>query len=237
LRSLGTIAGAGGQKEGEGAVNGLRGFKWHAAASLAVALLVVAGALTLAACGGGEFTPPSDLPGWPPDASPSPAVSIPAGTAAYEAEWHQGRGTDGWEFRPYVDIEVTALGYFDYKGDGLVRPHDAGVFDTAKKHLIVSAKVDSESTLDGAYRWESVEPPWVLEAGHPYVVAVYGEGPPGDVDTANRPAGTVWAPWIKHGKYHANHNPWGFPEVDIGEAFVLTANFKFKPVSAVSPSP
>ena len=37
--------------------------------------------------------------------------------------------TNGWEFKPTVDIQVTDLGYFDDGGDGLRHPHPVGIFD------------------------------------------------------------------------------------------------------------
>lgn len=208
--------------------------------ALALSLLVLAAALALAACGGGELTPPSDLPSWPAGASPSPAVSIPVGPGMSFEGTPSGSGTDGWEFRPYVDIEVTALGYFDDNADGLVQDHWAGIFDMATKKGVVTTTVGPNSTLDGAYRWEAVTP-WVLKAGHSYVVAIWGRYEPGqpyDTDTYSRPAGAVWAPEIKHGRYRATLGPWGFPDqVQELSELILTANFKFKPVSASSPSP
>jgi hypothetical protein len=195
--------------------------------------------LALPACGGDEFTVPADLPSWPAGSSPSPAVYVPVGPGlnAEDSASDTGSWTDGWEFWPYVDIEVTALGYFDDNADGLVSSHRAGIFDTLSADGLAGTSIGPDSPLDGAYRWESLASPLVLKAGHSYVVAVSAKGPPWDLDTPSRPAGMVWSPWIKHGKYHANLKPWGFPEVDKGEMFVLTANFKFQPVSAASSTP
>jgi len=216
-------------------------------ASRAIVTLVLAPllllALALAACGGDEFTVPADLPSWPAGSSPSPAVTVPVGPGIdAEAEgWPAGQGTDGWEFRPYVDIAVTALGHFDDNADGLVSPERAGIFDTQSERGLASIWIGPDSPLDGAYRWESLKSPLVLKAGHSYVVAIWGRYEPGqpyDPDSHSRPVGMVWSPWIKHGKYHANSKPWGFPEEQREQnVFVLTANFKFQPVSAASPSP
>jgi hypothetical protein len=191
-------------------------------------VVVVAGALGLAGCGSGEFTPPSDLPSWPAGASPSPAVSISpqAGTTEdFVAE------TDGWEFRPYVDIEVTALGYFDGGANGLVHDHKVGIFDADSHRSIVTAQVHPDSALQGAFRWESISPA-VLHAGKSYVLAGTSL-PPYDAEAA---APGQWAPELKRGAYREAHGGWQYPVEHFREPFT-GPNFKFKPLSAVSLSP
>ena len=78
--------------------------------------LAVAALAALAACGA---TTPAPAPSisWAPGESPIAAVSIPAQeatTANFEP------GTGGWIFKPAVDIEVTALGFYDDGKDGLL---------------------------------------------------------------------------------------------------------------------
>jgi len=210
---------------------------WWVSVALALSLLVVAVVLALAACGSGSgettFTVPSDLPSWPAGASPSPAVSYPPQTGT-TADFRACTG--GWEFRPYVDIALSALGLFDDSQDGLLRSHQVGIFETSSEHLIVSRYVDSQSTLDGALRWESVEPSVVLKAGKSYVVAWAVKGPPFDPEIRGHPSEMVWAAEIDYVSYRESSGS-AFRYPPKSPYFFVTANFKFKPVSASSPSP
>jgi hypothetical protein len=180
----------------------------------------------LAGCGGSPFTLPSDLPSWPPDASPSPAISVSpqegsivhfGARNAVEAE------TDGWEFRPYTDIEVTALGYFDGSGDGLRHDHEVAIFDADSQDAIATAQVHPYSALQGAFRWESIRPVLLL-TGKSYVVA--GSAfPPYDPEAATE--GT-WAPELMRGDYREVHRDWSFPHEHFRRP-CIGPNFKFKP--------
>lgn len=79
-------------------------------------------------------------------------------------------GTVGWTFRPTVDIEVTGLGCYDADQDGLAYSHRVGIFDARTKRLLAGVTVRPRSTLDGAFRWESLDAPLALKAGRTYVV-------------------------------------------------------------------
>jgi hypothetical protein len=207
----------------------------HPFVSVVLALLV---ALALVACGGA--TSPSAAPSnsWMPGASPIPAMSIPAqqGTTVGFVT-----GTDGWIFRSTVDIEVTALGFYDDGRDGLVGPHRTAIFDTSDKTPIVSATIQPQSALDGAFRWESIEPV-VLRAGHAYMMA--WETPrPFDPEVLN-PRDTSLAPELRYVGYREllaeketeTKSIWGYPYKEVHNV-ILSGNFKFRPVSVASPSP
>jgi hypothetical protein len=210
-----------------------RGCRWHVSVALALSLLVVAAALALAACGhsgSGSVAPSTQaaLPTWAPDASPSPAYTVTEKTGTTAGLY--AVPLVGIGFTPLVDVEVSALGFFDGSTDGLRHSHRVGVFERESKHSVVSVIVRSDSTLEGAFRWESVDPV-VLQAGKTYI-AVYETSNPQDEVVSGR---GDWAPEFEvHRSYEARS--WQCPEKGC-YLQTVASNFKFKPVSAVSPSP
>ncbi len=92
-----------------------------------------------------------------------PAIADPA-----------AEGTDGFRFRPNVDIEVTALGYFDHLQNGfpVSKQHPVALYDFATKQRLVRVVVNTASTLEGIFRYTAIEP-LRLNAGQSYVVAGY----------------------------------------------------------------
>jgi len=201
-------------------------------ALLCTAALAVTAALAACSSGGGQAAATAvALPTWTPGASPSPAVTYPAQAVTEENFFPM---TEGWVFKPVVDIRVTALGFYDDGQDGLRRPHKAAIFDMSNKQLLVSIEVQPQSPLDGVFRWAEIEP-LVLSAGHAYVVAVE-QVAPWDHEIL-KPKGREFAPEIQYVGYREHwgkESPtWGFPENDrTGAGPFLTANLKFKPVSA-----
>ncbi len=83
-------------------------------------------------------------------------------------------GTDGFRFSPKVDIDVTALGYFDHLQNGfpVSKQHPVALYDFATKQRLVRVVVNTASTLDGIFRYTAIEP-MRLKAGQSYVVAGY----------------------------------------------------------------
>jgi hypothetical protein len=184
--------------------------------------LAVVALAALAACGGATTPSPAPSISWTPGASPISAMSIPA---------QQGT-TVGF---------VTALGFYDDGRDGLVGPHRTAIFDTSDKTPIVSATVQPQSALDGAFRWESIEPV-VLRAGHAYMMA--WETPrPFDPEVLN-PRDTSLAPELRYVGYREllaeketeTKSIWGYPYKEVHNV-ILSGNFKFRPVSVASPTP
>jgi hypothetical protein len=81
------------------------------------------------------------------------------------------RSTDGLEFVPWTDIEVTALGYYDGGGDGLQSEHTVGIFETSSEQLVSdNVIIDGESELEDGFRYEAITPV-VLKGGRTYVLA------------------------------------------------------------------
>ncbi len=209
----------------------------HAVGVLALLLLVATAAGALAACGGSETALTASTPRtWLPGASPTPAVMFPAGGTPFVPDAGD-YGTTGWEFKPTLDINVTHLGYYDDRQDGLLHPHRVGVFDTADKKLLFSVTVQPQSPLDGVYRWEQVEPPATLTAGHSYVVASEDGPAPYEAAAPNMPEGLVLAPEIVRGKLWAVIGAFKYPAPIIKGYFIPIPDFKFKPFAASSPTP
>jgi hypothetical protein len=139
----------------------------------------------------------------------------------------------GWRFEPTVDIEVSALGFYDEGRNGLRSPHRAAIFDTADRKVIVETTVQSRSPLDGAFRWEPAGPV-VLKAGHKYVMA-WDSPSPFDPEVLN-PGNASLAPALRYLGYRETTEggpPWGYPETAVKNV-ILSGNFKYKPVSAAS---
>jgi hypothetical protein len=149
------------------------------------------------------------------------------------------RGTDGIEFTPSVDIEVTDLGYYDDGGDGLLNEHTVGIFAMSSRELVGdTVTVDSESALDGGFRYESITPV-VLQGGTTYVLAA-GTGAPYDLVVAD-PDEMEWMPEVRLGDVRKDSQPqkeFMFPVREASHflgAFRSTANFRFRTPAGSSP--
>jgi hypothetical protein len=196
---------------------------------LVLANLVVLAALALTACGsGGSSTPPTDLP---TRTTPVAAVTFPAEQKPESGG--TGGSTGGLEFVPWVDIEVSALGYFDHGQDGLRNDHKVVIWDyDAVKTVTPTVIVTSASVLDGQFRYEPIAPV-VLKAGTHYVVAFLGDM---DGDPGTDPKGEVWAPEIRFVGWRERDGSWGFPS-GTWNFLDVSGNFKFLPVPVASSSP
>ena len=134
--------------------------------------------------------------------------------------------TNGWEFKPTVDIQVTHLGYFDDSGDGLRHPHPVGIFEVSTQKLLVKTTIEKMSPLDGAYRFAKIQP-LTLTAGASYVVATVSY-PPFDPEV-DGPTGLVFAPEIEYVGYReTGTDELVYPPSSPYE--FITANFKYKPL-------
>ncbi len=106
------------------------------------------------------------------------AAPVMADTAMFsfvapDAALPTARGSDGFRFRPNVDIEVTALGYYDHDQNGFpVVFHPVAIYDFATKAQLAKVSVTTTSPVDGLFRYATIEP-LLLAAGQSYVVAGY----------------------------------------------------------------
>ena len=82
-----------------------------------------------------------------------------------------GPFTLGFQFRVESDITITALGTFDYLGDGLVMPHHVGVWALGGGTPLARATVPAGSggSLSGQFRYVNVAG-ISLSAGTEYVI-------------------------------------------------------------------
>lgn len=196
--------------------------------------LALAALLLLAACGGCPFMlPPTAAPTWPPGASPRPAITYPAQSATTE---NLIDSSQGWCFRPVVDIKVTALGYYDEGRNGLLHAHRSAIFDSATRQAVVETTIRPQSPLDGLFRWEPVGPV-VLKAGHEYVMVSSGEKP-FDPEVLN-PKNASLAPELLYLRCRETQEMdprWGYPVRSVSNV-LLSGNFKFKPVTVASTMP
>ncbi len=162
-------------------------------------------------------------------ASPITALTFPPqpGTTAGFVN-----GTDGWEFIPGVNIQVTTLGYYDDGLNGLLTSHTVGIFDTATQALVTpTVGVTSASTLDGLFRFEPIAPVLLLQ-GHSYTVAGATVAP-FDPEVFN-PSGRVFAPGVQFVTYRvAFGNSLAFPALIQPINLFASANFQIGSTSAV----
>ena len=198
----------------------------------------------------------------PPAASPSLVKARPSPTASAEVagpiaavsyaappappEKAITAGTVGWKFTPRVDIKITALGCYDADQDGLELGHRVGMFKGHPERLLASVTVRPKSTLDGAFRWESLKAPLVLKAGEAYLV---GTADRQQVERFNMESTCEtlyegegqWAPQIAFGGLRSSYRFGGpaFRAPTIAKqtnAFIqvtwMSPNFKFVQVSA-----
>jgi hypothetical protein len=205
---------------------------------------VVVAALSLAACGGSDTattdtaaaspsvaatisSTPTPTYAWTPGTGPIAAMTYPPQAGSEGAGFEPA--TNGWDFTPTVDIEVTALGFFDDGQDGLRHSHPVGIFDAQTEKLLVKAVVQPQSPLDGVFRFVQIER-LVLRADKSYVVASFCR-PPYDPE-AQSPSGATCAAEIAFGapREAVPASKLTFPEVS--NYSFLNANFKFRPVAA-----
>lgn len=213
-----------------------------AARALPAVVLVAVATLAITGCGSDGTTPgaPDATPGATASprivAAPAPVSSgtDPRPAVAYAEPPEPGVmsgfmiGTYGWAFTPTVDMEVTDLGCYDDHQDGLWPPRRVGIFDAWTDRLVASVIVGPQSVVGGAFRWESVESPVVLNAGHTYLaVSQYA---PGD-GIYDRTRAEVWAPEIASGELFYGDDAAGFvaPHEDNPWLCWMGPNFRFTP--------
>jgi hypothetical protein len=156
-----------------------------------------------------------------------------------------GEGTSGIKFTPTQDINVTALGYFDYDGDGLTNVHELGIYDFSSKALIAGSATSVgpvTTTLVSGFRYAFLDNPITLLAGNFYVVAGYDK--PGDGQAYPSDwAGVITAPEIASAQYlytittgslsFPGSNDYG----DYGYQPWFGPNFQFEVAAAPVPEP
>jgi len=120
-------------------------------------------------------------------------------------------GTDAFEFVPSADILVTALGWYDHGGDGLILDHPVAIYDAATEvALTPPTTVTTAATFDAAtgFRWVTLASPVRLVRGHSYVIAGHAAGNPAYDEYVNDPVGGVsFGPEISFVRYRYELGP------------------------------
>jgi hypothetical protein len=118
--------------------------------------------------------------------SPSQALSISPALQAISPGSVGGdpsfSGSLGYSFSLSQPYAVSALGFYDELGDGLLSSHMVGIFDATTQALLISGTLPSGSgsALQAGFRWLTV-PLQVLNAGS-YVIAATSSGDPASFD-------------------------------------------------------
>ncbi len=143
-------------------------------------------------------------------------------------------GTDGFRFRPNVDIEVTALGYYDHDQDGFGTGfHPVAIFDFATRAQLTKVSVLNASPVDGLFRYAEIEP-LTLTAGVSYMLAGYTPGMEGN--HALGPTGLTTASAITYEGYRYIENTGDviFPTQSDNTPF-FGPNLRFRALAAPTP--
>jgi hypothetical protein len=139
----------------------------------------------------------------------------------------------GWTFQPLTNINVTALGAFDY-----IVPDTGGIqvgLWDSDGALLVSATITASSVLEDQTQYQSIAP-MPLTSGHTYYLAAYSSTPFSFyvVGPDAEPGGqATMSPEIQLG--FAAYTPdagFAFPSVTVGSPgdAVIAPNFQFQVV-------
>ena len=129
--------------------------------------------------------------------------------------------TMGWEFQVNNDISVTALGFFDVGGNGLLTNHRVGIW-TSSGTLLGSVTVTPTSSSSGGYFYEDLSTPINLTAGNSYLIGTYVYGDAFIYNADN----IITDPSITIGDSYEGDPGFIFPTNNNGRVD-LTPNFKF----------
>lgn len=109
-------------------------------------------------------------------AADAPAYAI-SGDGTYIGD---GANTTGFIFTAQQDAMLTALGFHDYRLDGLNVAHDVGLY-SADGALLATATVaaGTAASLIGEYRYAMLASAFELQAGTQYVLAAHTDSTDG----------------------------------------------------------
>jgi len=137
--------------------------------------------------------------------------------------------THGWEFTVSQDIQVVALGIFDFEDDpiyapGLLYPHEIGMWHGGD--LIYSATIPSgtDTLLVDDFRYAEIDPFW-LDAGETYVI---GNTMPGDPFVGNDSESIItMPPFMTYERTMISVDDSGFalPTLEVDSFYRLGPNF------------
>ena len=150
-----------------------------------------------------------------------------------------GDQTRGWEFSTSMPINVTALGLWDFNGDGFANAHQVGIWNTSSV-LLTSLTLASGTSAPligpDSFRFEMLGTPLFLAAGTYRIGAAYIVG---DADFVAFQAGPVGAQGITYIGSRLNDGGFGdpnLPSAATGGAFGPNFLFTFTPAPVSEPS-
>ncbi|MBX9581572.1 MAG: DUF4082 domain-containing protein [Gemmataceae bacterium] len=102
-------------------------------------------------------------------AAPAPAAFQAIDFAAPTVDFTNGQWSLGFAFQANVNVDVTALGFYDDGMNGLTESHDVGIYD-GMGVLLASTTVTNADGLTGWFRYHAI-PTLSLTAGETYYIA------------------------------------------------------------------
>jgi hypothetical protein len=189
------------------------------------------------------------------------AYSVPGASLTVQGtDSFDRNNTFGWRFIPTIDIDVTALGFFDATslstgtGTGLSQSHDVGIYRVSDQALVASNTIPAGKgdLLSANFRYVTLSTPVRLTRGTTYLMAGFALSTTPDqaafanswtmapgIVYANSPLPTVINPTSGTSQYivsaHGNPPPVltypGLPDTRILPVFA--ANFQFTEVAPV----
>lgn len=155
-------------------------------------------------------------------------------TPALTVEQHGGHTnpgtnrTHGWEFTVDQDIQVVALGIFDFEDDGLYLPHEVGIWHTGDLVLSATVPAGTDTLLVDDFRYVEIDPFW-LDAGETYII---GNTMPGDPFVGNDSESIItMMPFITYERTMISVDDSGFalPTLEVDSFYRLGPNFLIIP--------
>jgi len=147
----------------------------------------------------------------------------------------------GYKFQANQSLEVYLLGVYDHGGDGLAESHAVGIFNQPAGQLVASVTVlagTSSSLYLDHFRYESLNSPVTLLAGHSYIVAAAGMANTGGDSYGFAPVGFTVDPAIsfieaRHADTSSLIAPYYASPLVNG---YFGGNFRFLPISIPEPA-
>jgi hypothetical protein len=103
----------------------------------------------------------------------------------------------GFAFTVNAPVTVSALGYFDYQGDGFATPHNVGIYNSSGT-LLTQALLNSGTVnpLIGNFRYTDIAPITLAVGSYTLSATTYGPGDPWAYGTGGTITGFTVDPHI-----------------------------------------
>jgi hypothetical protein len=163
----------------------------------------------------------------------APAINFTGTTV----DWNDGNNySTGWSFTANQDLYVNSLGVYAAPEFGtgnriFSQDHAVGIFD-ANQHLIASTTVGNSDTLNGFFRYHTLDTKIALTKGATYFIAAAMGA---DQYTWNTTGSSVNPLITYNGSYYTTSNTLAFPTTADGTT--LVAEGTFGPNMDVTPTP